>query len=259
MAHCGEDHGQAGGIGRLYDLIVPDGAAGLDDCLDACLGRELDIVGEGEEGVGGQDAAAGLVAGGALDRWTLTTRLGWPAPMPTRARSLAKTMALDLMCLAAFQAKARSWSWCLVGRRLVTVFQVDGSSPMSIGVLNQQAAADGPQVIRGGPVGLFYCEDSEIALLLKGFQGLGIVVRGDYYFVEHRTHCLGRGEGNRAVEADDAAERGDGVAFVSEAVGLGLVAVASKATGLPCLTTATVESSKSLTVRQTASASIRLL
>src|SRR4030042_4750450 len=51
---------------------------------------------------------------------TLSTALGWPAPIPNNVLSLATTMALDFMLLTAFQAKSRSDNSALLGWRLVT-------------------------------------------------------------------------------------------------------------------------------------------
>ena len=53
VAHAGEQHGQAGLVGRGDHLVVADRAAGLDDRGRAGLGGGEQAVGEGEEGVRG--------------------------------------------------------------------------------------------------------------------------------------------------------------------------------------------------------------
>ena len=66
----------------------------------AAAGR-FDAVGEGEEGVGGHHRAFGPLSRPVrAARPTELTRLIWPAPTPTVAAPLTKTMALDLTCLA---------------------------------------------------------------------------------------------------------------------------------------------------------------
>ena len=99
VADAGEDHGEAGFVGGRDDLVVAHRAAGLDDGGGAGFGGGQQAVGEGEEGVGGDDRALGqrlgrpaaLAASGALQAAmrALSTRLIWPAPMPTVAPSLA--------------------------------------------------------------------------------------------------------------------------------------------------------------------------
>ena len=53
------------GVGGGDDFFVADGAAGLGYGGDAAVGSHLDVVGEGEEGVGREYAAVGFVAGAA--------------------------------------------------------------------------------------------------------------------------------------------------------------------------------------------------
>ena len=59
VAHAGEDHGQAGFVGGRDHLVVAHRAAGLDDRGGAGFGRGQQPVGEGEEGVRGDDRALG--------------------------------------------------------------------------------------------------------------------------------------------------------------------------------------------------------
>ena len=62
MALAGEDHGGSEAIAGGDDLVVADRASGLEDGPDAGLDGGLHAVGEGEEGVGGQDGACDVVA-----------------------------------------------------------------------------------------------------------------------------------------------------------------------------------------------------
>ena len=59
---------------------------------------------------------------------TESTRLIWPAPIPTVAPSFANTIALLFTCFATFQANTRSVHSCSVGARSVTTLIVSRSS-----------------------------------------------------------------------------------------------------------------------------------
>ena len=56
MADAGEDHGYAKAVGGGDDVLIFDGAAGLDDGGGSGLGYGFKAVGEREKGVGGGDA-----------------------------------------------------------------------------------------------------------------------------------------------------------------------------------------------------------
>ena len=77
-------------------------------------------------GVGGSASPALAAASAAF--WaamrTLSTRLIWPAPMPTVAPPRAKTIAFDLTCLATVSANSRSAISASVGARLVTTLSI---------------------------------------------------------------------------------------------------------------------------------------
>ena len=60
-----EHHGEPGLVGGADDLVVAHRAAGLDHRRRAGLGRRQEPVGEGEEGVGGDDRALGEAFGEA--------------------------------------------------------------------------------------------------------------------------------------------------------------------------------------------------
>ncbi len=80
----------------------------LDDGGHAGLGRLLDSVREGEEGVRSHHAAGRPVAGladGDVDRVDSAGLAG--TRRPTSARPLARTTAFELTCLTARQANSR--------------------------------------------------------------------------------------------------------------------------------------------------------
>ena len=55
--HAGEGHDHAVFVGGLDDIVVPDAAARLRHIADAGFSGPLDVVAEGEEGVGAQGHA----------------------------------------------------------------------------------------------------------------------------------------------------------------------------------------------------------
>ena len=63
MPNAGEYHRHSMVVTGLDRVRVAHGAAGLDDRCDACFGGFVDIIAEGEEGVGSQHAAARALAG----------------------------------------------------------------------------------------------------------------------------------------------------------------------------------------------------
>ena len=61
-----------------------------------------------------------------------STRLIWPAPMPSVRSPTANTMALDLTCLTTRQAKRIARISASVGGRLVTTFSSRLSRPIAV-------------------------------------------------------------------------------------------------------------------------------
>ena len=59
MAHAGHDHGQAGFVRGCYDFRIAHGATGLDHRRGTGFGCGQQTVGEGEEGVRGNDGTFG--------------------------------------------------------------------------------------------------------------------------------------------------------------------------------------------------------
>ena len=99
MPHAGERHGDPGRVGGGDDVGVAHRAAGLDHRCRARLDRRDEPVGEGEEGVGGDDRtlrAGRRQPGGARGVGRLraaiiaeSTRDICPAPTPTVTPSRA--------------------------------------------------------------------------------------------------------------------------------------------------------------------------
>ena len=54
QAHAGEGHDHVVQVAGLDDVVVADGAAGLGHVAHAGAVRALDVVAEGEEGIGAQ-------------------------------------------------------------------------------------------------------------------------------------------------------------------------------------------------------------
>ena len=88
VAAAGEDHRDAGRVGRRDDLVVAHRAAGLDDRGDARLDRRA----RGRRRTGrtrrrpARRPAASSTRAFSIARRTESTRLIWPAPMPTVAQ-----------------------------------------------------------------------------------------------------------------------------------------------------------------------------
>ena len=94
VAHAGEHHGDAVLIGGRDDFRIALRAARLNDRVDAELGQGVESVAKRKEGIGG-DGGADSASDPRLSAFIaaillLTTRLIWPAPMPSVALSLAR-------------------------------------------------------------------------------------------------------------------------------------------------------------------------
>ncbi len=83
MPDPGEYHGDAEAVGCFDDLGVADGAAGLNDGGRSGLGDGLKAVGERKERVGGCNGSGQGRTAFMAPKRAASTRLIWPAPMPT--------------------------------------------------------------------------------------------------------------------------------------------------------------------------------
>ena len=116
MAHVGEDHRCPGGVGGGDSVLIAHRAARLDDSGDAGAAGPLHAIGEGEEGIGAQNGALRLRCRPRRQPGRPHRRgSSGPAPMPTVAVPLARTMAFDLTYLTTRQAKTSALH--LVGGR----------------------------------------------------------------------------------------------------------------------------------------------
>ena len=112
MTPAGEDHRESRAVGGLDDFVVAHGAAGLDDGAMPALARASTPSAKGKK------ASLAATDPRALSPAFFTaiseesTRLIWPAPTPTVAPSLARTMALLFTTRATRQAKSRSSICC---------------------------------------------------------------------------------------------------------------------------------------------------
>src|SRR5882762_3964996 len=134
-----------------------------------------------------------------------STRLIWPAPMPTVARSLAYTMVLDLTCLATRNANLRSRSSAAVGPRLVTVFSVMSSTT----ALSRLCTSE---------------QQAQVLPLRNDGNGLLGGIGSDDHFGQNFSDDAGRFRIQRAIDGDDAAVwrlrvTGEGLAVSADQIG----------------------------------------
>ena len=129
VPHAGHEHCHAVLVGRLDDLGVPLAATGLDDGFDAGVRPEnRDHLERGRR----RPTPRTLPAIGSSALPTAirheSTRLIWPAPMPTVWCWLVTTMAFDRTWRTTFQANAIASSSSSVGWRRVGQVQASDSS-----------------------------------------------------------------------------------------------------------------------------------
>lgn len=89
VTNTGKNHGDSVFVCGVDHFLIADGASGLDDRGDSRLSRRINGVAEGEKA---SDAMThpltSLFAFSTASR-AESTRLIWPAPMPTVSRSRA--------------------------------------------------------------------------------------------------------------------------------------------------------------------------
>ncbi len=127
-------------------------------------------------------------------------------------------MALDLTCFETAQAKRRAASSSGVGWRLGDGFEVGGGDPEGVGVLEEEATGDLFEGDGGGAGGDF--DEAQVLFGGKAVAGFGGEGRGDDGFDEELGYLLGSRAVYGLIDADDAAEGGDGVC--GEGLGVGL-------------------------------------
>ncbi len=223
------------GVGGFDHLFVADGAAGLDDGGDAGRRRRLDAVGEGEEGVGGHDGAPGLLAGGAGSEHDAGDAVGLTGTHAQQRLIPGEDDGVGLDVLGDAPGEAHVGGLFGGGTPLGddlyvhlvvgdVVAALDEHSPNHAAVVHLAAGGRGSGA-----------DDPQVFLLAQEGQGIVVVFGGDDDLVEALAYLLGRGEGEAAVEGDDAAVGGDGVAGEGAPVGLDEVAVAGKSAGVGVL------------------------
>ena len=123
----------------------------------------------------------------------LSTRLIWPAPTPSVARSLAITMALLLTCLATRKAKMRSPHSCSVGWRLVTTVHRVALLDVRVLVLHEDAAGDALVVELAGVdlAPLLVAQDADVGLALQDLERLVLVAGREQHLDEQLGEALG--------------------------------------------------------------------
>ena len=134
-----EDHRDAVLVRGLYDLIVAYGAAWLYDGLMPASASASTPSAKGKKASLAATAPCALPPAFFTAISEESTRLIWPAPTPTVAPSLARTMALLLTTRATRQAKSRSLICSGEGCVSVTTLYSESSSTASV-VLEQDPA-----------------------------------------------------------------------------------------------------------------------
>ena len=191
--------------------------------LDARLDGQLGAVGEGEEGVGRERRALSESSRDfSTARRTESTRLICPAPIPTVARSLERTIALELTCLQTRQAKSISLHSASVGWRSDTTCISERSSESR----SRSCTSSPPSTwrIAGSPVSgtrrSSSCRTRAFGRSVMTSSAPGVVVGRDQHLDELPGDRLRRRAVQPAVHRDDAAERADRIAGEGALVGL---------------------------------------
>ena len=248
VAAAGEHHRGAGAIGGRDHLVVAHAAARLD----RGRGARRAAPPRGRRRTGRRRPRrprcrpcpaparpAALAASAALrdrDR-DASSRLIWPAPMPTVAPSLANTMAFDLTCLQTAKAKRRSAISAGVGARSVTTLQLELVDARRVALLHQEAAGDRAQqqLVRRRSSRPPVSSRRRFGLAASTARASAVGVRRDHHLGEHLRDLLGDRDVERPIERHDAAIGADRIAGQRPGVGPAEVVVDRDAAGIGVL------------------------
>ena len=169
-------------------------------------------------------------------RWTLVTRLGCPAPMPTRCVVLGEDDGVGLDVLAGAPGEGEVAELVVGGRSLGYNLPVCGVFGYVVGGLDQRSSGDGPEVEagHGAAFGRDF-EDAGTGAPPECLERVFVVVGSDDDVEEDAAHGAGGVGGHGPVESNDAAISGYGVALEGESVGGGLIGVDGEAAGVGVL------------------------
>ena len=153
VAGAGQVERDAGRLGRRDDLLVAHRAARLHDGRTPASSSTCSPSANGKNASDAATEPAARSPARATASRAESTRLTWPMPTPTVARSCASRIALDFTARTARQAKTRSSRPAASRGSPVASVQLVGSSPgaSSGPLLQEQPAADRPQLRAGAP------------------------------------------------------------------------------------------------------------
>ena len=217
----------AGGEG----FVVPFRAAGLDMAVTPAAAATSGPSRNGKKASEASTAPLASLARLATAIRTESSRLIWPAPTPTSCRSSARTIAFDLTAWQIRQAKARrprprrwardGWRLCPTAGSASTASQSWTSRPPSIRRRSKPTGSG-----ESGPSGAQVEQaDAVLPAWLGGQQREGVGVEAGARIASMNrpgdAEPFGGRAVDRAVQADDPAERADRIAFVGQLEGLG--------------------------------------
>ena len=217
-AAAGEDHGHAVLVGGVDDLLVPDAASGLDDGCDPGVCRLVDAVPEGEERIGGHDAALrGLVRLHGRDLGGVhTAHLAGPDSDGALAAHVDDGVGGDV--LGQLPCEEQGVDLLLRGGALGDDLQVLGVDDYVLVGLDQHPSLDLLHLVLpdplGGADGTVGPEQADVLLDLHDLNRALLVIGADDGLDEVLGDLLGDLHRAGPVEADDAAEGGEGIDVV---------------------------------------------
>lgn len=220
MPAAGEHHGDAGLIAGFDGILVPEGAAGLDDGGDARPGGGFDGVAEGEEGVGGHNGAPGFFTGGTHGEVNGAHPVGLTAADAGDGPAGGEDDAVGFnvlhhppgelqVPLLLFGGPDSGGNPPLGGRQEAPVRGLEADAPVH---------REGFPLIGGGTL---EGEHPEVLLPAEAVQGAGGVGRGGDNFEEDIHEQIGGLLIHFPVEGRHAAENRDGIGLAGSRPGLG--------------------------------------
>ena len=247
VAHAGHDHGDAGRVGGVDDVLILDRAAGLDDGGGPRLDRGEHAVGEGEEGIRGDDRALGERAvetrgSGRVDRLAVGDAGGIePAHLARADADGGAVLHIDdgvrLDVLGDLHGDPEVGEFGL-GRRLFGHDLELGIIDIAVvAALDQQSTGHGFHREAFGTAIGEAAGEQEAEVLLGGDDADGLVGRlGRDDHLGEDLDDLGRGVGvEQAIERDDAAEGADRIGAQRQLIGFEQRLADGEATGVGVL------------------------
>jgi hypothetical protein len=212
VPHAGEDHGGAGAVDGVDDLLVADAAARLHEGGDAVAQGLFDAVGEGEERVGGERGALRALARlGAGDAHALDAR-HLPGADAEGGAGAGEDDGVRLDVFADAPGEVEIVQLGLGGGALADdAPRAVLAARRGVALLHDEAARDALEVEPGRRTGVGGAGGEQAQVLLGPQDGERLVVEGggDDALEKGLGERPGDGAGDGAVEGDDAAEGRD--------------------------------------------------